>query len=219
MRKGRRRVLGGVAVLAFATALGFAVSAGSSTSAGDLSLGGSCTMTSGCEALLGYAGATPTSPTIGAPTTVYLLGKYGIGTSPRLTVTGPGVSESVTVHKLAITSLPSGGLFAYNPQYKGPTPNAASHADYPEGCTFGISDCLLELTFTIPTKGLSMDKTYTATLTASGGDGAKNQVVWQLSFGSADTPFDPAVGASLGAVLLGSLLLFRINRRRPATAR
>lgn len=208
-----------MAVLAFATALGFAVSAGLSTSAGDLSSGGSCTMKSGCEALLGYAETTPTSPTIGAPTTVYLLGKYGIGTSPRLTVTGSGVGESVTVHELAIALLPLGGLFAYNPQYKGPTPNAASHADYPAGCTFGKSNCLWELTFTVPTTGLSMDRTYTATLTASGGDGAKDQVAWQLSFGSADTPFDPAIGASLGAVVLGSLLLYRVNRRRPATAR
>jgi len=219
MRKGRRRILGGVAVLAFATAVGFAVSAGLSTSAGNLSSSGSCPMTSGCESLLGYAGTTPTSPTIGAPTTVYLLGKYGIGTSLGLTVTGSGVNESVTVHEAAIASIPAGGLYTYNPQYKGPTPNAASHADYPAGCIFGKSDCLWELTFTVPTKGLSLDKTYTATLTASGGDGAKDQVAWQLSFGSADTPFDPAIGASLGAVVLGSLLLYRVNRRRPATAR
>jgi hypothetical protein len=42
--------------------------------------------------------------------------------------------------------------------------------------------------------------------------------VWQVPFGSVDTPFDPAVGTVLGVLAIGSLLFFRMNRRRPTAA-
>jgi len=205
-------------VLAIALALGLVVSVASSTSADLVSASPSCPLSGGCEALLGYAGTTPTSPTIGTTTTVFLLGKYGIGGSPDLVLTGPGVHESLAVEATAITKLPSGGLSAYNPQYAGPTPNAASHADDPGGCAYGTSNCLWELSFTIPATGLPANEVYTATLTAFGSNGAGNQVAWRVPFGSVDSPFDPALGSFLGALVLGSLLLFRINRRRPITA-
>jgi len=56
------------------------------------------------------------------------------------------------------------------------------------------------------------------TLTAYDGDGDGDQVVWQVPFGSVDTPFDPAIGTALGVLAIGSLLLFRMDRRRTTAA-
>ena len=119
MRRRRKRIVGGAAVVLFATVLGFAVSAGLSTSAGVLSANSGCTLTNGCESLLGFAGTTPTSPAIGTTTTVYFLDENGLGTTVDAVLTGPGVDESLPVTATAITEIPSDGLFAYNPQYRG----------------------------------------------------------------------------------------------------
>jgi hypothetical protein len=218
MRRRRKRIIGGAAVVLFATVLGFAVSAGLSTSAGVLSATSGCTLTNGCESLLGFAGTTPTSPAIGTTTTVYFLDENGLGSTVDAVLTGPGVDESLPVTATAVTEIPSDGLFAYNPQYAGSGPNAGNQANYPTGCVFGTSDCLWELSFTVPATGLQQNKLYTVTLTAYDGDGDGDQVVWQVPFGSVDTPFDPAVGTALAVLAIGSVLLFRMNRRRPTAA-
>jgi len=218
MTRAHRRIAGGVVVLAVAAAFAFALATGSPTSSGLLSPDAGCPHTSSCAALLGYAGPTPTTPTIGATTTVYFLAKYGIGAPFDLVVTGSGVAESLFVRATPIMVLPPGGLVAYNPGHGGQRPNAAVHGDYPADCVFGAPDCLWRLTFRIPATGLSENGRYTATLTAYSDSGAGDRVIWQIPFTGADTPFDPAIGTALAALVLGLVLLIRINRRRPTAA-